>query len=167
MQLQMPNIRQASAQPMQPLAQNAQTLPGLPPLPQNKMLLGVLPYAQENRVSTGVLHQYAALQKFPTPQLAQNQVIQQGQLLAQSGVSPHPSIHPQSINGLSVGQVQAPISSSFNQQTQHSLSHSVTSVPPTNSWHNDRQTSQNVNALASKPVHPQYSAASFQVPNFS
>ncbi|KAL8471079.1 hypothetical protein ACS0TY_033594 [Phlomoides rotata] len=165
-QLQMPNIRQASAQPVLPLVQNGQTLPGLPPLPQNKMQMGMLPYAKESRVSTGVLNQYATLQKFPTPQLTQNQVIQQGQLLAQSGVSPHPSVHPQSINGPSVGQVHASTSSSFNQQMQYSLPHSVTSVPPTNSWHNDRKTSQNVNALASKLVHPQYSAASFQVQTF-
>ncbi|KAL0301300.1 UNVERIFIED_CONTAM: Cleavage stimulating factor 64 [Sesamum radiatum] len=47
---QMPNIRQASAQPVQSLVQSAQNLPGLPPLPQNKMQLGVLPYAHESRV---------------------------------------------------------------------------------------------------------------------
>ncbi|KAL8513289.1 hypothetical protein ACS0TY_019481 [Phlomoides rotata] len=34
--LPMPNIRQASAPPVQPLVQNGQTLPGLPPLPRTK-----------------------------------------------------------------------------------------------------------------------------------
>ncbi|KAL6502507.1 hypothetical protein OROHE_024512 [Orobanche hederae] len=79
--LQMPNIRQISAQSVQPLVQSAQTLPGLPPLPQNKIQLGLLPYAQENGVLAGVPNQYAAIQQFPTqpqiqrPQPAQNQVL--------------------------------------------------------------------------------------------
>ncbi|XP_057801213.1 cleavage stimulating factor 64-like isoform X1 [Salvia miltiorrhiza] len=42
--LQMPNIRQALSQPVQPLVQNSQTLSGLPPLPQNKMQMGSLPF---------------------------------------------------------------------------------------------------------------------------
>ncbi|KAL8530360.1 hypothetical protein ACS0TY_007409 [Phlomoides rotata] len=161
--LQMPNIQQAFVQPVQPLVQNVQTLPGLPPLPQNKAQLSVLSYAQESRVSTGVSDQYAALQKNSTqmqiqrPQLTQNQVIQKGPLLAQSGVSPHPSILPQSLSGLT------PTSSSFNQQMQHPLSQNVTPVPPINSGHTDRRMSQNVNAHASKLMHPQYSVAGLQL----
>ncbi|GER47506.1 mRNA splicing factor [Striga asiatica] len=81
-QLQMPNIRQASAQQVHPLMQSAQTLPGLPPLPQNKVQSDLLPYAQENRVLTGVPNQKAAIQQLSTipqiqlPQLVQNQVLQ-------------------------------------------------------------------------------------------
>ncbi|KAK6121396.1 hypothetical protein DH2020_044860 [Rehmannia glutinosa] len=107
-QLQMPNIRQASAQPVQFLVQSAQTLPGLPPLPQNKMQSGLLPYAQESRLLTGAPNQYAAIQQFPAqsqiqrPQLVQNQVPQPransgyGQPMSQNA-SAHPSvlIHPQ------------------------------------------------------------------------
>lgn len=171
----MPNIRQASGQPVQPLVQNAQTPPGLPPLPQNKMQLGLLPYAQESRVSAGLPNQYAALQKFPSqsqiqrPQLTQNQVIQRGQLLAQSGVSSHPPIHPPSLGGgLSVGQqIHAPNSSSFNQQMQHPLSQNVGPVPPTSSGYNDLPISQNAGTHAPVLIHPQFSAAGFQVPNFA
>ncbi|KAI3448089.1 hypothetical protein Pfo_004754 [Paulownia fortunei] len=107
--LQMPNIRQASAQPLQSLVQSAQTLPGLPPLPQNRMQFGLLPFAQESRLLAGVPNQYAAIQQFPTqsqiqrPQLVQNQVLQPH---ANSGytdqppsqnASTHPSVlvHPQ------------------------------------------------------------------------
>lgn len=169
MQLQMPNIRQAF---VQPLVQNAQALPGLPPLPLNKTQSSVLPYAQESRVSSGVSDQYPVLQNFSTqvqiqrPQLTQNQVIQQGPLFAQSGVPPHPSIHPQSLSGLSVGQEHTPTSSSFNQQMQHPLSQNVIPVPPINFGHSDRRMSQNVNVDASNLIHPQYSVAGLQVPNF-
>ncbi|CAA0818742.1 Cleavage stimulating factor 64 [Striga hermonthica] len=80
--LQMPNIRQASAQQVHPVMQSAQTLPGLPPLPQNKIQSDLLPYAHENRVLTGVPNQKAAIQQLSTPpqmqlpQLVQNQVLQ-------------------------------------------------------------------------------------------
>ncbi|KAL2247400.1 UNVERIFIED_CONTAM: hypothetical protein Sindi_2592300 [Sesamum indicum] len=171
MQLQqMPNIRQASTQPVQSLVQSAQNLPGLPPLPQNKMQLGVLPYAHESRVSTGVPKQYAAVQQIPTqsqiqrPQLMQNQVLQQGQLLAQSGVSSLPSIHHQSFGGLSVGP-QTPQSSSSFDQMQHPLSQNVGSVPPTNPGYNYQPMSQNTGTHPSVLVRPQFSAAGFQVPN--
>ncbi|XP_057811996.1 cleavage stimulating factor 64-like isoform X2 [Salvia miltiorrhiza] len=161
--LQMPNIRQASSQPVQPLVQNSQTLSGLPPLPQSKMQLGSLPFAQDSRVSAGVPNQYAALQKFPTQtqiqhsQLNQNQVLQQAQLLAQSGVSSHPAMHPQSLSGLSVGQ-QIPVpTSSFNQQMQHPLSQNIGPVPPANSGFNAVPRSQTV------LVNPQFSATGFQL----
>ncbi|KAK4420647.1 Cleavage stimulating factor 64 [Sesamum alatum] len=165
--LQMPNIRQASAQPVQSLVQSAQNLPGLPPLPQNKMQLGVLPYAHESGVSTGVPKQYAAVQQIPTqsqiqrPQLMQNQVLQQGQLLAQSGVSTLPSIHHQSLGGLSVGPQTQPSPSSFDQM-QHPLSQNVGSVPPTNSGYNYQPMSQNAGTHPSMLVRPQFSAAGFQ-----
>ncbi|KAL0311388.1 UNVERIFIED_CONTAM: Cleavage stimulating factor 64 [Sesamum angustifolium] len=167
---QMPNIRQASAQPVQSLVQSAQNLPGLPPLPQNKMQLGVLPYAHESRVSTGVPKQYAAVQQIPTqsqiqrPQLMQNQVLQQGQLLAQSGVSSLPSIHHQSLGGLSVGPQTQPSSSSFDQM-QHPLSQNVGSVPPTNPGYNYQPMSQNTSTHPSVLVRPQFSAAGFQQPS--
>lgn len=141
MQLQMPNIRQAFVQPVQPLLQNAQTLPGLPPLPQNKTQLGVLPYAQESRVPTQVQIQH--------PQLTQNQVIQPYPLLAQPGVSAHPSIQT---------------SSSFNQQMLQPLSQNATPVTPINSGHIDRRMSQHVSVHPSNLVHPQYSVAGLQVP---
>ncbi|KAL0416863.1 UNVERIFIED_CONTAM: Cleavage stimulating factor 64 [Sesamum latifolium] len=164
---QMPNIRQASAQPVQSLVQSAQNLPGLPPLPQNKMQLGVLPYAHESRVSTGVPKQYAAVQQIPTqsqiqrPQLMQNQVLQQGQLLAESGVSSLPSIHHQSLGGPSVGPQTQPSSSSFDKM-QHPLSQNVGSVPPTNRGCNYQPMSQNTCTHPSVLIRPQFSAAGFQ-----
>lgn len=170
--MQASNIRQASSQPVQPLAQNSQTLSGLPPLPQNKMQLGSLPFAQDSRVSAGVPNQYATLQKFPTqtqiqhPQLNQNQALQQAQLLAQSGVSSHPSMHPQSLSGLSVGQ-QIPVPTSFNQQMQHPLSQNIGSVPAASSGYNAVPRSQTVAAHASVLVNPQFSAAGYQVRNFT
>ncbi|GFQ00167.1 cleavage stimulating factor 64 [Phtheirospermum japonicum] len=98
--LQMPNIRQASTQPVQHLVQSAQTLPGLPPLPQNKMQPGLLPpYSQENRMLTGVPNQFAAIQQFPTqpqiqrPQLVQNQVLQP--MPQNTGAHPSLLINPQ------------------------------------------------------------------------
>lgn len=171
-QLQMPNIRQASGQSVQPLAQNSQTQTGLPPLPQNKMQPGPLPYAQDSRGSVSLPNQYAAIQKFPTqnqvqrPQVTQNQVLQQAQLLAQSGVSTHPSFNPQLLGGLSVGQ-QIQVPSSFNQKMQHPLSQNVGSVPPTNSGYNTVPRSQTVATHASGLINPQFSASGFQVQNFT
>ncbi|KAG6398183.1 hypothetical protein SASPL_139638 [Salvia splendens] len=167
--LQTPNIRQASNQPVQPLVQSSQTLSGLPPLPQNKMQLGSLPFAQDSRVSAGVPNQYTALQKFPMqtqiqhPQLNQNQVLQQAQLLALSGVSSLPSMHPQSLSGLSaVQQIPVP-TSSFNQQMQHPMSQNIGSVPTVSSGYNAVPRSQTVSTYASSVlVNPQYSATGFQ-----
>ncbi|KAH6796071.1 hypothetical protein C2S51_037057 [Perilla frutescens var. frutescens] len=161
--LQMPNIRQASGQPVQSSVPNSQTLSGLPPLPQNKIQSGLLPYAQDSRVSAGVPTQYTALQKFPTqtqiqrPQLTQNQVLQQAQLLAQSGVPSHLSFNPQSVSGLSVGQ-QIQVPTPFNQKMQHPLSQNVGTVPPTNSGYNAVTRSQTVATHASVPINPQFSA---------
>lgn len=114
MQLQMPNIRQASGQPVQ----NTQNLPGLPPLPLNKPQSG-LPHAHENRASTGVPRQYGGLQFSAQSQvqhsLVPSQVLQQGELLTQPGIPYLPSNHTQSSGGLSVGpHVHLTISSSLN-----------------------------------------------------
>lgn len=145
------------SQPVQPLGQISQTLSGLPPLPQNKMQLGLQPYAQDSRVSTGVPIQYSALENFSTqtqiqrPQLAQNQVLQQ----SQSGVNPHPSIHPQSLGGQ---QIPLP-ASHFNQQMHHNLSQNAGPVPPINAGYNAVPRSQTVG------INPQFSAVDLQVRN--
>lgn len=102
----MPNIRQGSSQPVQPLLQSAQTLPGLPPLHQNRIQSSLLPYGQESRVLAGIPNQYAGLQQFPTqsqiqrPQFLQKHALQpransgyNGRLMPQNAGT-HP-IHPQ------------------------------------------------------------------------
>ncbi|CAA0821455.1 Cleavage stimulating factor 64 [Striga hermonthica] len=90
--LQMPNIRQSSTQPLQPLVQSGQTLPGLPPLPQNKIQSVLLPYTQENRVLTGVPNLYTSIQQFPTqPQILRPPLVQNQVLLPQNA-APHPSL---------------------------------------------------------------------------
>ncbi|KAG6393936.1 hypothetical protein SASPL_144511 [Salvia splendens] len=166
--LQTPNIRQASSQPVQPLLQNSQTLSGLTPLPQNKIQLGLMPSAQDSRVSAGVPNQYNTLQKFITrtqfqhPQLNQNQALQQAQLVAQFGVSSHPSTHPQSLIGLSAGQ-QIPVpTSSLNQQMQHPISQNIGPVPSSNPGNNAVTRSQTVATHASVLVNPQFSATGIQ-----
>ncbi|KAG8385075.1 hypothetical protein BUALT_Bualt03G0003800 [Buddleja alternifolia] len=155
--LQMPNIRQASAQPLQSLVQSAQTLPGLPPLPQNKMQAGLLP-----QVSAGVPIQYAAVQQLPTqsqiqrPQLVQNQALQQGQLL---GASSLPSVRPHSLGG---PHTYAPTSSSLNQQVLPPLLQNLGQVPSTTSGYNGQPMSQTATTHPSMLIRPQFSSTDFQ-----
>lgn len=125
--LQMPNIRQAigpvaqsplqdGQQVQQPAIQN---LPGLPPLAQSKMHFGLVPQS-EGQVSAGhpnslVYSQYGPLQqlpvqpRFPTPQLAQHQVIQQ-------------AVHAQQPANLSIRpEILVATSVSMSKQVQPSL----------------------------------------------
>ena len=109
----MPNIRQASGPHAQPLSQDGQqsqqpvvsNLPGLPPLARNKMQFGLMPREQEAQVSSlrpnSLAHnQYSAFPQLPTqahiqlPQLAQNQVVEQGTLPGYTGYSTLPPIRP-------------------------------------------------------------------------
>ncbi|KAL3523157.1 hypothetical protein ACH5RR_015991 [Cinchona calisaya] len=136
--LQMPNIRQASAPPLQPLVQDGtqsqllatQNLPGLPPLPQTKGQYGSLPLAPDGAVSAGhpnplLNNQLAAVSQFPVqpqvqlPQLLQNQVLHQNQLPVQSGNLTLPSLRPQFRGNFSFKpQVQVAASSALKQQVQ-------------------------------------------------
>ncbi|XP_047956935.1 cleavage stimulating factor 64-like isoform X2 [Salvia hispanica] len=162
------NIRQASSQPVQPLLQNAQILSGLPPLPQNKIQLGLMPSAQDSRVSAGVPNQYNTLQKFITQTqiqhapLNQNQALQQAQLIAQFGVSSHPTMHPLSLSGLSVGQQMSVPTSSLNQQMQHPTSQKIGPVLSSNPRYNAVPRSQTDATDASVLVNPQFSATGIQ-----
>ena len=172
-QLQTTNIRQASSQPVQPLLQNAQILSGLPPLPQNKIQLGLMPSAQDSRVSAGVPNQYNTLQKFITQTqiqhapLNQNQALQQAQLIAQFGVSSHPTMHPLSLSGLSVGQQMSVPTSSLNQQMQHPTSQKIGPVLSSNPRYNAVPRSQTDATDASVLGNPQFSATGIQVQNFT
>ncbi|XP_047956943.1 cleavage stimulating factor 64-like isoform X3 [Salvia hispanica] len=138
--LQTTNIRQASSQPVQPLLQNAQILSGLPPLPQNKIQLGLMPSAQDSR----------------------NQALQQAQLIAQFGVSSHPTMHPLSLSGLSVGQQMSVPTSSLNQQMQHPTSQKIGPVLSSNPRYNAVPRSQTDATDASVLVNPQFSATGIQ-----
>ncbi|KAL6315972.1 hypothetical protein AAG906_014897 [Vitis piasezkii] len=102
--LQMPNIRQASVPPTQPVLQDGQqgqqlavqTLSGLPPLAQSKMQLGLMPKGQEGQVSAmphnSLVHsQFSALPQQPAqpqiqlPPQGHNQALQQATFAGQSG----------------------------------------------------------------------------------
>ncbi|KAL3827723.1 hypothetical protein ACJIZ3_016525 [Penstemon smallii] len=157
--LQTPNIRQATAQ----LVQSGQTPPGLPPLPQNKMQFGMLPYTHETQMSTGVSNPYGAVTKFPTqsqiqrPQLVQNQVLQQGQQLAQSSLA---SVGAHSLAASHGPHNQIPTSSYLNQQLRPPLSQHVDQVPPTNSAYNGQLVARNASGQTS--AHQIYTAEAFQ-----
>lgn len=139
-QLQMPNIRQASSSSLLPPLQDgvrvqhsaAQNLPGLPHVLQNRQY-NLLPNAQEAPVSGGhpisvlhnqhnVLPQFSMQPQIQIPQIAQNKVLQQGQLPLQSGNTTLPSIRPQPQGSFSFRpQVPASTSSSLKQQVQPPL----------------------------------------------
>ncbi|XP_027183649.1 cleavage stimulating factor 64 isoform X1 [Coffea eugenioides] len=136
--LQMPNIRQVSAPPLQPLLQDGmqnqllttQNVPGLPPLPQNKGQYSLLPTAQEGAISASrpnsmLNNQHASVTQFPIqpqiqlPQPMQNKVLQQNQLPIQSGNPALSLIRPQSQGNFSFRpQIQAAASSSLKHHVQ-------------------------------------------------
>ncbi|KAM7511297.1 hypothetical protein LguiB_010172 [Lonicera macranthoides] len=123
MQLQMPNIRQASGPLTQPFLQDGQpgqqpavqTFPGLPP--QNKVHFGLPPQPQQAQVPAGhlnsLVHNQYAPSQFPAQPRFQNLILQQGALPGQSGVSVRPPLHSQQLASVSVGppvqQVQPPM----------------------------------------------------------
>lgn len=173
----MPNIRQVSVPPLQPLVQDGtqsqllstQNLPGLPPLPQTKGQYNLLPLAPEGAVSAGrpgamLNNQHATVPQFPVqsqiqlPQLLQNQALHQNQLHVQSGNLTLPSMRPQSLGNFSFRpQMQVAASPALEQQvlTHPQLQHSgqvTTSSAPT-------QPSQSTRS----PLLDQ----GFQVPNFT
>lgn len=174
MQLQMPNIRQASTLALLPRVQDgvqgqqsaAQNLPGLPPLPQSKGQYNLLSQAQETPVSAGhpssVLYsQHNALpQSFVQPQmqlsqLAQSKVLHQGQLPLQSGNTTLPSIRPQPQGNFSFRpHIPVTTSSSLKQQVQHP----ILQHPP--------QVATPVNVAYSQPqlLRPPVLDQGFQVP---
>ncbi|CAK9166369.1 unnamed protein product [Ilex paraguariensis] len=124
--LQMQNIRQASGSLLKPLLQDGeqgqrpevQNLPGLPFLLQNKMQFGVMPQSQEGQVNQYLL-QLPTRPHIQLPQLTQHQVLQQGPLPGQSGVSTLPSVRMQWLGDLSVRpQIQVANSSSLKQEVE-------------------------------------------------
>lgn len=138
--LQMPNIRQASASSVLPPLHDGvrvqhsapQSLPGLPPVPQNRQY-NLLTQAQEAPVSGGhpssVLHnqhntipQFSMQPQIQIPPIAQNKVLQQGQLPLQSGNATLPSMRPQHQGSFSFRpQVPVTTSTSLKQQVQPPL----------------------------------------------
>lgn len=179
LQLQMPNIRQASGHPTQPPLRDSQqaqppavqTLPGLPPLAQNKMQSGLMPKFQESQASTvpqnpSAHNQFSSpLQpRIQLPQHAKNHIVQQATVLGQSTVSTLPLVLPISLSSLSSRpQIQGANSSSLNHQMQPHLLQRSGQVGTANLGHSF----QMVNPNATTQPHPPLSDAGFQVPNFA
>lgn len=173
--LQIPNIRQSSPQPAQFLLQSGQhaitqTPPGLPPLPQNKMHLN-LSHAQENQISSSHPSQHPVLPQFPTqsqiqrPQLTLSQVLQQGQLPAQSGISVLPSVHPHELGNLSVRpHIQPTTSSALNQRVQTPMLQHPGPIPSTSSRYTGQMIAPNATFKPSSQTHLQFPAQGFQQP---
>jgi cleavage stimulation factor subunit 2 len=183
LQLQMPNIRQASGHPTQlplrdsqqaqPLA--VQTLPGLPPLAQNKMQSGLMPKVQESQASTvsqnpSVHNQFSSpLQpRIQLPQHANNHIVQQATVLGQSTVSTLPPVLPISLSSLSSRpQIQGANSSSLNHQVQPHMLQRSGQVGAANLGHSFQMANPNARTQSSVLPHPPLSDAGFQVPNFA
>ncbi|KAL7176085.1 hypothetical protein ACSBR2_029626 [Camellia fascicularis] len=177
--LQMPNIRQASGQPLSQDGQQSQqpvvqTLPGLPPLAQNKMQFGLMPRVQEGQISSlhpnSLAHnQYSALPQLPThpqvklPQLPQNQVLQQGTLPGHSGISILPSIRPLPLgNASSRPQVLVAASSFAKQQMQSPLLPHQGQAAAANLGHNSQLFAPNATLQPSLLTRPLLSNQNFQ-----
>ncbi|GLU06914.1 hypothetical protein SLE2022_238990 [Rubroshorea leprosula] len=172
--LQMPNIRQAPGQPMQPSLKDShhgqqpsvQILPGLPPLAP-KVLSGMMPKLPESQVSavlqTSLAHNQfsAALQSSVNPRvqhskLSSNCVLSPAALPTQSGVPILPSINP-SLRP----QVQATNLSSLNQQIQPKLAQNSGHLVAPSLGHNS-QALPNAAMQSSFIPHPSVSDAGFQ-----
>ncbi|GKV32457.1 hypothetical protein SLEP1_g41064 [Rubroshorea leprosula] len=172
--LQMPNIRQAPGQPMQPSLKDShhgqqpsvEILPGLPPLAP-KVLSGMMPKLPESQVSavlqTSLAHNQfsAALQSSVNPRvqhskLSSNCVLSPAALPTQSGVPILPSINP-SLRP----QVQATNLSSLNQQIQPKLAQNSGHLVAASLGHNS-QALPNAAMQSSFIPHPSVSDAGFQ-----
>ncbi|GMP80053.1 hypothetical protein CsSME_00035300 [Camellia sinensis var. sinensis] len=177
--LQMPNIRQASGQPLSQDGQQGQqpvvqTLPGLPPLAQNKMQFGLMPRVQEGQISSlhpnSLAHnQYSALPQLPThpqvklPQLPQNQVLQQGSLPGHSGISILPSICPLPLgNASSRPHVPVAASSFGKRQMQSPLIPHQGQATAANLGHNSQLFAPNATLQPSLLTRPLLSNQNFQ-----
>ncbi|CAL5414827.1 unnamed protein product [Camellia sinensis] len=177
--LQMPNIRQASGQPLSQDGQQGQqpvvqTLPGLPPLAQNKMQFGLMPRVQEGQISSlhpnSLAHnQYSALPQLPThpqvklPQLPQNQVLQQGSLPGHSGISILPSICPLPLgNASSRPHVPVAASSFAKRPMQSPLIPHQGQATAANLGHNSQLVAPNATLQPSLLTRPLLSNQNFQ-----
>lgn len=183
----MPNIRQASVPPTQPVLQDGQqgqqlavqTLTGLPPLAQSKMQLGLMPKVQEGQVSAMphnslVLSQFSALPQQPAqpqiqlPPQGHNQALQQATFSGQSGVMALPSVRPQPPAKLPVRpQIQVASSSSLKQQMQPPLLQQPGQFGSANSGHNSQLIIPNATLRPTLMTRPSFPDPGFQVPNFS
>ncbi|THG11746.1 hypothetical protein TEA_028956 [Camellia sinensis var. sinensis] len=177
--LQMPNIQQASGQPLSQDGQQGQqpvvqTLPGLPPLAQNKMQFGLMPRVQEGQISSlhpnSLAHnQYSALPQLPThpqvklPQLPQNQVLQQGSLPGHSGISILPSICPLPLgNASSRPHIPVAASSFAKRQMQSPLIPHQGQATAANLGHNSQLFAPNATLQPSLLTRPLLSNQNFQ-----
>ncbi|PSS17431.1 Cleavage stimulating factor like [Actinidia chinensis var. chinensis] len=183
--LQMPNIRQASGPHAQPLSQDGQqsqlpvvsNLPGLPPLARNKMQFGLMPREQEAQVSSlrpnSLAHnQYSAFPQLPTqahiqlPQLAQNQVVEQGTLPGYTGYSTLPPIRPPPLISASA-KTQNPAATPFysKQQVQPPLLQQEGHAGAANLGHQSQLIAPNTNLQTSLLTRPPISNQNFQPGN--
>lgn len=180
--LQMPNIRQASVPPTQPVLQDGQqgqqlavqTLSGLPPLAQSKMQLGLMPKGQEGQVSAmphnSLVHsQFSALPQQPAqpqiqlPPQGHNQALQQATFAGQSGVTTLPSVRPQPPAKLPVRpQIQVASSSSLKHQMQPPLLQQPGQFGSANSGHNSQLVIPNATLRPTLMTRPSFPDPGFQ-----
>ncbi|XP_034675044.1 cleavage stimulating factor 64-like isoform X1 [Vitis riparia] len=180
--LQMPNIRQASVPPTQPVLQDGQqgqqlavqTLSGLPPLAQSKMQLGLMPKGQEGQVSAmphnSLVHsQFSALPQQPAqpqiqlPPQGHNQALQQATFAGQSGVTALPSVRPQPPAKLPVRpQIQVASSSSLKHQMQPPLLQQPGQFGSANSGHNSQLVIPNATLRPTLMTRPSFPDPGFQ-----
>lgn len=185
LQLQMPNIRQASGQSSQPPLHDGragqlpavQILPGLPPLAQSKAQSGLMPKLQESQVSSIpqdslVRNQFSASPQPPMqpqvqlPQHSNHHALHQAMLSGQPVVSTLPPIKPQSSSSSIRPQIQVASTSSLNQQIPP-LPKYPGQVGTANLGHNSQMVHTNATMKPSLVPHPTLSDAGYQVKNFS
>lgn len=156
--LQTSNIRQASGLPGQPLSQDGQqsqqpsgpNFPGLPPLAQNRMQIGVMPRVQEAQPSSVHMKSLTHQPQSQLPQPAQNQILEQRPVPAQSGISTGPSMRP-ALSDMHLRQLMpGATSSSMKQQIQLPFFQQRGQVGAANIGHNSQQVTPN--ALFQPPL---------------
>ena len=183
LQLQMPNLRQASGPASQTPFQDSQVgqLPAvqphssLPPLAQSNVLFGLMPKVQKGQVSTvpqtSVRNQLSTPTQLPIqtrvqlPQHANEHALQQAMLPGQSLVSPFP-LQPHSSSSLSLRPQIQVTSSPLNLQMQPPSLKNPGQVGTSNLGHSIQMVQSN--ATIQPPLLARHSLpdAGYQVPFF-